>query len=138
MPANPPPLHLQPVIATQSILSPAEIAIGSALVVLFQLFGGAIFISCGQTIFTNRLMGALQRFAPEVDAEMVARWGAAELKHSVPVQSLDRVLQAYNYALVGTFYLGAAGALVAFFTSLGMGWRNLKKVNGGQRVGMGV
>ncbi|KAL2065962.1 hypothetical protein VTL71DRAFT_3632 [Oculimacula yallundae] len=116
-----------PVIATQAILEPSEIAVGSALVVLFQLFGGAIFISCGQTIFTNRLAGALGRFAPEVDAQLVVRWGAAQLKNAVPATSLDHVLEAYNYALLGTFYLGAAGAFLAFFTSAGMGWRSLKK-----------
>ncbi|PVH72808.1 MFS general substrate transporter [Cadophora sp. DSE1049] len=121
-----------PVIATQAILKPSEIAVGSALVVLFQLFGGAIFISCGQTIFTNRLMGALQRFAPEVDAALVVKWGATQLKEAVPPESLDHVLEAYNYALIGTFliyYLGAAGAFVSFFTSTGMGWKSLKKTN---------
>ncbi|KAK0101878.1 hypothetical protein ONS95_001310 [Cadophora gregata] len=118
-----------PVIATQAILKPSEIAVGSALVVLFQLFGGAIFISCGQTIFTNRLMGALQRFAPEVNAALVVKWGATQLKKAVPPESLDHVLEAYNYALIGTFYLGAAGAFVAFFTSTGMGWKSLKKTN---------
>ncbi|XMA10117.1 hypothetical protein WAI453_002908 [Rhynchosporium graminicola] len=116
-----------PVIATQAILEPSEIAVGSALVVLFQLFGGAIFISCGQTIFTNRLKGALGRFAPQVNAELVVRWGAAQLKDAVPPAQLNHVLDAYNYALIGTFYLGAAGAFVAFFTSTGMGWKSLKK-----------
>jgi len=95
--------NFQPVIATQAILQPSEIAVGSALVVLFQLFGGAIFISCGQTIFTNRLMGALHRFAPEVNAELVLKWGATQLERAVPAESLDHVLDAYNYALIGTF-----------------------------------
>ncbi|KAH7326980.1 MFS multidrug transporter-like protein [Rhexocercosporidium sp. MPI-PUGE-AT-0058] len=117
-----------PIIATQSILAPSEISTGSALVVLFQLFGGAIFICCGQTIFTNRFQAGLLRYAPEVDAGEVVRWGVARLNLAVPEQSLDHILQAYNYALIRTFYLGVAGSFVAFFTSIGMGWKSLKTV----------
>ena len=120
--------HVQPIIATQNILEPSEISTGSALVVLFQLFGGAIFISCGQTIFTNRFQAGLLRFAPEVDAQEVVRWGVAQLNLAVPEQSLDHVLQACNYALIRTFYLGVGGSFVAFFTSMGMGWKKLETV----------
>jgi hypothetical protein len=48
-------------------------------------------------------MGALHRFAPEVDAELVVEWGSTQLKKAVPQEALDHVLDAYNYALIGTF-----------------------------------
>jgi hypothetical protein len=80
------------------------IAIGTALVVFCQYFGGAVFVALGQTAFINRLSSSLQVYAPEVDAQTIIDAGAtAAIRSLVPKASIDGVLTSYNHALTNTF-----------------------------------
>jgi hypothetical protein len=85
--------------------------LGTALVVFKQFFGGRIFIALGQTIFTNSLAPALEKFAPSVDAQFVINVGATKLRCTVPASEFRGVLMAYNQALMHTFVSFALRAL---------------------------
>ena len=93
----------QPITAIQTAVPASQISVGSALVVFTQFFGAAIFIAIGQTIFTNSLGPALDKFAPAVNAQFVINVGATNLRSAVPESELSGVLMAYNEALMHTF-----------------------------------
>ncbi|KAF8246625.1 putative MFS multidrug transporter [Wilcoxina mikolae CBS 423.85] len=120
-------LMQMPLIAVQTVLPPTQIAIGTALVVFCQYFGGAVFIALGQTAFINRLVSSLQAYAPEVDAQMIIDAGAtATIRSLVPKSSVDGVLTAYNSALTATFYVAVGASCIAFIAGLGMEWKSVK------------
>lgn len=58
--------------------------------------------------------------------------GAAGLREVVGTSGpdLDNCIKAYNVAIVTTFYLCAAGAVVAFVAAFGMEWRSVKNEHG--------
>jgi hypothetical protein len=72
-----------PITAIQLAVPPSQIPIGTALVVFCQFFGGGIFIALSQTIFTNSLGPALDKYAPGVDAGFVINIGATSLREAV-------------------------------------------------------
>ncbi|KAN0102744.1 MFS multidrug transporter [Hyaloscypha variabilis] len=117
----------QPMTAVQTNVPPELLSVGTALVVFTQFFGGAVFIAFAQTTFTNSLGPALKEFAPNVTAKFVIDTGATNLRNVVPAGVLEGVLMAYSKALTNTFYLAVGGTGLAFLSSWGMGWVNVKK-----------
>jgi hypothetical protein len=69
----------QPMTAIQCILPEEKISIGNAFVMFMQLLGGALFVSFGQTLFSNQLKSALPHFAPDVDSNAVFLWARHHL-----------------------------------------------------------
>jgi hypothetical protein len=98
-----------------------------AIVVFFQTFGGALFLSFDQTTFSNGLKQGLHQYAPEVDAEAVINAGATGFRTLVAKSSLDGVIMAYSQAVSRVFYIAAGTACGAFIVCWGMGWKNIKK-----------
>ncbi|KAF8542650.1 major facilitator superfamily domain-containing protein [Trichophaea hybrida] len=125
-------LMQMPLIAVQTVLPPIQIAIGTALVVFCQYFGGAVFIALGQTAFINRLVSSLQAYAPDSDLNspaelMIIDAGAtATIRSLVPKSSVDGVLTAYISALTVTFYVAVGASCTAFIADLGMEWKSVK------------
>ncbi|KAJ0412943.1 major facilitator superfamily domain-containing protein, partial [Aspergillus carlsbadensis] len=66
-----------PLIAAQHNAPESQAAIATALVVLAQNFGPAVFLSLAQVIFSTGLASELRRHAPGVDVAGVVRAGAA-------------------------------------------------------------
>ena len=62
-----------------------------------------MFVSFGQTVFSNQLKGALKHFAPDVDAEVVLRVGATAFRSVVGPGQVGEVVRAYNRALTRVF-----------------------------------
>ncbi|KAF4627086.1 hypothetical protein G7Y89_g11074 [Cudoniella acicularis] len=116
----------QPLTAIQAALPKSELAMGNAFLMFAQVLGGAIFVSLGQTIFSNQLGPALAYYAPEVDAAAVFAVGATNFRSVVPASSVAGVVLAYNRAITRVFYLGVAACVAGFASSWGMGWTNLK------------
>ena len=117
----------QPIVAVQNALPAEMVSIGTALVVFAQSFGGALFLATGETDFASSLVKALPRHAPNVSAQTVLVAGATAFRDIVPKQELAGVVQAYNDAIVNTFYLATGGAAAVFFFAWGMGWKSVKK-----------
>ncbi|KAI2467106.1 MFS general substrate transporter [Annulohypoxylon bovei var. microspora] len=104
----------------------ASIATGYAM--FSQLLGGAIFSAVGKSIFTSSIPTALQKFAPDIDADLLINSGVTEISKVVPPDQLAGTLLAYNQAINHVFYLQLAAAGCAFLSGWGMGWKNLKEV----------
>jgi hypothetical protein len=136
-------LCTQPLIAVQNVLAPAQIPIGTALVIFCQSFGGTLFVALGQATFLNRLGNHLHTYAPNVDAQTILDTGAADVRSLVSASLLEGVLVAYNKALMDTFvgclfcwfeastdcgfqYVAVGAACAAFCASLGLEWKSIK------------
>jgi hypothetical protein len=98
-----------------------------SVLVFFQTFGSALFLSFAQTVLSAGLKNALPVYAPNVNAQVVINAGATGFRSVVPPDLVPGVILAYNKAVNEVFYLttGAMGA--AFLCSWGMGWKSVKK-----------
>jgi hypothetical protein len=93
----------QPISAVQAALPKESMAVGNAFLMFSQILGGAIFVSLGQTIFSNQLRPALRHFAPTVDVEAVYAVGATAFRTVVTEAEVPGVVLAYNQALTRVF-----------------------------------
>ncbi|KAE8450293.1 hypothetical protein EG329_006721 [Mollisiaceae sp. DMI_Dod_QoI] len=116
----------QPISAIAAILPKSKLAVGNSFLMFCNVLGGAMFVSFGETVFSNQLRGALEKFAPDVDAAAVLAVGATAFKSVVKPEQVGEVVRAYNQALTRAFYLGAGASVASFATAWGMGWTNLK------------
>ena len=117
----------QPMLAAQTVLEQDDVPVGTSIMIFSQSLAGAVFISVGSTIFSNRLLSALKSQVPQIDPRLILALGATELQTKIPAQYLGAVLVAYNHAIVGTFYAAVAMSALAFFLAFGMELRSVKK-----------
>lgn len=116
-----------PLILAQTVLKLDDVPTGTAVMVFVQSLGGALFISVGQNVLSNELIKGLQATnIPGIDAHAILNMGATSIKTMFNAEQLPLVLEAYNSALVKTFYCATATAVFGFFASLGVEWINIK------------
>ncbi|OQE34804.1 hypothetical protein PENCOP_c015G07905 [Penicillium coprophilum] len=106
-----------PVIVGQAFSMMDDIASVTAIVLFFQMMGGAVFISAAESVFSNRLLPALAVYAPTVDAARVLSIGATGLRSEFSTGALPGILQAYMVALQDVFLFGTVTAACAFVAS---------------------
>jgi EmrB/QacA subfamily drug resistance transporter len=116
----------QILIAVQTALPAADIPTGTAIVMFFQTLGGALFISVGQNVFTNKLVSGLKAAVPDLDPAIVLRTGATELRSVIGEQYRAGVLRAYNDALTNSYYVAVALATLSIVGSLAVEWKSVK------------
>ncbi|KAJ7197012.1 major facilitator superfamily domain-containing protein [Mycena pura] len=116
----------QPIMAAQTVLSLADIPTGTALIMFLQTLGGALFVSVGQNVFTNKLGSGLARRVPGVDPAIVLSAGATSLRGLIDAGDLAAVLAVYNDALMAAFYVSVAMASLSLFGALAVEWRSVK------------
>ncbi|KAF8544715.1 major facilitator superfamily domain-containing protein [Trichophaea hybrida] len=116
----------QPMIAAQTVLKMDDIPVGSAIIVFFQTLGGALFISVGQNVFSNKLVEGIVARIPDMDPARILETGATSLTKTFSGSQLPLILEAYNRAITQSFYAAVAMAVVAFFGGLGMEWVSVK------------
>lgn len=114
-------------LAAQTVLGIDDVPVGAVLLIFAQIFGGTLFISIAENVFTNRLVVELRTSAPRLDPGMVLRNGATGLKEAVAAADLDGLLHAYNRAVTQTFYVAATMASLALIGALGTEWRSVRK-----------
>ena len=115
----------QAVLAAQAVLSRKDSPIGIALVMFCQQLGGAVFVSVGQSVFTNQLVKGLRSVAG-VSPTVVVNTGATDLRHVVDPSNLRGVLVAYNGALTKTFTVALAMSCLSIIGALCIEWKNIK------------
>lgn len=115
----------QALITVQTVLKLDDVPTGTALVMFFQTFGGALFVSVAQNVFNNRLISELLLEAPGVDPSLILHAGATSLKNYVNASDLPGVQQAYNTALTETWYAAVAMACLSIL-AWGLEWRSVK------------
>jgi hypothetical protein len=112
-------------LAAQAVLSRKDAPIGVALVMFCQQIGGAIFVSVGQSVFTNQLVKGLRNVAG-ISPAVVANTGATRIRNVVSASNLPGVLMAYNGALTKTFTVSLAMACLSIIGALCIEWKNIK------------
>ncbi|KAJ7856681.1 major facilitator superfamily protein [Mycena olivaceomarginata] len=115
----------QPILAAQTVLSQDDIPVGIALISFLHTLGGALFISVGQNVFTNRLRAGLASEVPDIK-EIVLSAGAKSLRSVVDPQFLPAVLSVYNDALVSAIHVSLGVACVSIVGGLFMEWKSVK------------
>ena len=116
-----------PFIALQSHAPPALAPIATATLVFFQTFGGAVFISAGNALFSNRLREELVARVPQLDADRIIIAGAMGIALVVPPAAVSEVLAAYSQGISAVFDLMIATSRCLFLASWGMGWKDVRK-----------
>ncbi|KAG4439917.1 hypothetical protein IFR05_004592 [Cadophora sp. M221] len=114
-------------MAAQTCLAKKDVMIGVSLMFFMQGIGGSIFVSVGQTVFTQSLISKLSKVADiSVPPAMIVKTGATELRNIVPPQYMHLVLVAYNAALSDVFKVGVACAAAGIIAGLTMEWKSVK------------
>ncbi|CAK5272610.1 unnamed protein product [Mycena citricolor] len=124
----------QPMLAAQAVLEMVDVPSGTAIVMFSQTLGGALFISVGQNVFTNKLVSGLAQYAAGLDPSVVLAAGATSLRSSVPADKLAGVLLAYAHALDSAYYVGVAMSALSIIGCLAIEWKNIK----GKNIEMGM
>lgn len=118
-----------PMIAVQSVLSPADTPIGIATVSFFQMFGGSLFAAISQTIFNEQLVKQLGKNVPDIDIQALLAAGTIGVGKVASLEQMPGVLRSYNIALMDPFYLAAATSAIGFCVALGLPWKSVKGKN---------
>ena len=111
----------------QARVKPKEIPVGQAFLSFAQLIGIAVFVVVGNTIFGELLRSGLGKYAPNVNAQAVISAGATAFRSFIGPADLPGVLVAYAKAVTAPLYLASAAAALAFFSSWGMGWVDIRQ-----------
>lgn len=111
----------------QTVLPLEDIPIGIAIITFAQSLSGALFISIAQTVFQNRLVASITKYAPTISPGAIIEAGAAHLSHRVPKQALSSVLYAYNIAVTQTFYVSVAAAALSLIGAALVQWKSMKR-----------
>ncbi|RMZ77829.1 hypothetical protein DV737_g4181, partial [Chaetothyriales sp. CBS 132003] len=123
----------QGVVAVQAVLPPKLIPIGTALIMFSQSLSRAIFVSVGNTLLQNQLLGGLEEARlPGVDIGKVLESGVTNVRHLVPDNQLMPLLRIYNDSLRKVFIMAIPLAAMGLICAIPMEWRSLKgKLNAG-------
>ena len=117
-------------MAAQTCLAKKDVMTGVALMFFMQGLGGAVFVSVGQTVFSQSLVKKLSAVT-NVSPALILHTGATDIRNIVPPQYLDKVLLAYNGALSDTFKVSLACVCLTVVTGLTMEWKSVKKAKQG-------
>ena len=119
-------------MAAQTVLSRQDVPVGVSLMFFMRSLGGAVFLSVGQDVFSNRLVESLGHISG-LDSKIIVRTGATDLRDIVAPNELGSVLEAYNGALANVYCVAVAVACLSIFGALAMEWRSVKgKKRGGE------
>ncbi|EKV13708.1 hypothetical protein PDIP_47360 [Penicillium digitatum Pd1] len=117
----------QSINAIQTVLPLQDIPIGIAIITFAQSLSGATFISIAQTVFENRLVASITANTPNLNPDALIKVGVANLSQHVPKGVLPFVLYAYNIAVIQTFYVSVAAALLSFVGAGLVQWKSMKR-----------
>ncbi|KAI1204815.1 MFS general substrate transporter [Annulohypoxylon truncatum] len=125
--------------AVQTVLAPADLAVGTASVVASQSLGGAVFISVGNSVFQNRLEALVQETdIPGVDVREVIRAGAVAFRDVVPEADLPALLKLYDAALHTVLVVAVPLGACAFLACCALQWKSVKRPPPPKKEGAGA
>jgi EmrB/QacA subfamily drug resistance transporter len=124
----------QPLIAVQTVLDISQVPVGTSVIIFVQTLGGALFVSVGQNVFTNKLITDLAKYAPSVDPKIVLSTGATSIQQTIAKADLPGVTLAYNNALTHAFLVAAIMAAFTFVGSAAIEWKSVK----GKKIEVGA
>ncbi|KAI3316472.1 major facilitator superfamily domain-containing protein [Xylariaceae sp. AK1471] len=114
-----------PVIIAQASAPPADISPATTMQLFFQLVGGALFVTAGESAFVNRVLTILPSTAPTVPPELVIATGAGALRQTFSPDVLDGILLAYIGGIKAAFAIAIVGAGVSLLIGTHMSMKRL-------------
>lgn len=114
----------------QTVLSGADVALGTSAMVFMQTISGTVFLSVGGNVFQDRLRAELAARVPDVDPGVVVRSGASRLREAmgrVYPHDVEGILAAYAAALQRVFLISVVLACLSVFGSAFCEWKSVKK-----------
>lgn len=124
----------QPLIAVQTVLDISQVPIGTSVIVFVQTLGGALFVSIGQNVFSNKLLENLAKYAPSIDPSVILKIGATSIQQTIDKADLPGVTLSYNNALTQAFLVACIMAALSLFGSATIEWKSVK----GKKIEMGA
>jgi hypothetical protein len=124
----------QPLIAVQTVLDISQVPIGTSVIIFVQTLGGALFVSVGQNVFSNKLVQGLAEFVPTLDPSIVLTTGATSIQQTIAKQYLPGVTLAYNNALTQAFLVACIMSALTLIGSATIEWKSVK----GKKIEMGA
>ncbi|KJR89519.1 MFS transporter [Sporothrix schenckii 1099-18] len=119
-----------PILAIQHAVQPNQISVAVGLFSFGQNVGGAVLLTIANTVFDNSLKSQLRQHAPGVNPEAVIAAGATAFRAVVPVASVPGVILAYANSVDRVFYFAAALSVLTFFSTFGLGWKDIRVKKG--------
>lgn len=116
----------QPLMAVQAVLNMADVPTGTAIVVFAQTLGGSLFVSVGQSVFTNQLVKSLGTYVPSLSPLVVLATGATNLQKTLPVGDIAGVQLAYSEALTKAFLVAIALSAISVIGCVLCPWKSVK------------
>jgi hypothetical protein len=116
-------------MAVQTVLDISDVPTGTAVIIFLQTLGGALFVSIGENVFTNKLVEGILAYAPAVDPRLVLGTGATSIQSTIPPEFLPGVTLAYSEALTRAFLVSAVMASASVIGSLFIEWKSVKGKN---------
>jgi hypothetical protein len=117
----------QPVLAAQTVLELADVPIGVAINMFLQFFGGTLFVSVSQNLFTTSLISNVATSLPELSPQQVVQAGATELRSLVHTPAeVGTLLDAYNGALTHSFTVAVVLSCLMILGAAAMEWKSVK------------
>ncbi|KAI9039274.1 MDR family MFS transporter [Aspergillus affinis] len=112
--------------AVQAVLPKSEVPPAISLLFFGQQLGGSVFLSIAQNIMSQELINNVKSQLPDVDASMIVKSGATDLRDAVSSDKMSVLLHVYNDAVVNVFYLAAALAGVGVVVALFVEWKDMR------------
>ncbi|KAK4610475.1 hypothetical protein CLAFUW4_13813 [Fulvia fulva] len=118
----------QGALAAQTVLDAVDVPVGTAIAVFMLLFGGAVFVSVANSVFTNSLVRELTAARiVGIDPATVVHLGATQLRQMVSGAELEAVLDGYMAALTDVYRVALILACISAVGVVGMEWIDVRK-----------
>nr|XP_036589190.1 MFS multidrug transporter [Colletotrichum truncatum]KAF6800832.1 MFS multidrug transporter [Colletotrichum truncatum] len=114
-------------IAIQTVLPPAQVAIALTILVFAQGLSSAVVISIANTVFDNTVVNQIEINAPNVKPRAVLAAGATLYRSQVPAEDLANVVQAWAIGFQKTMYIATAFSGGMFLFAWGLGFKDVRK-----------
>jgi len=98
-----------------------------AILIFSQNLGAAVFLTAGQTIFSNTLRKEIIKNVPGVNPDFIIAVGARGIRKIVAGPQLADVLRAYSKSVDSVMYLGVGIGFAAFVFAWGLGWKDIRE-----------
>lgn len=115
-----------PNLAVQAVLPLEDVPIGTAIMNVGQLLGGAVFLSVGQNVLNAQLLDRLSRL-PGFGSSLLGNSGATSIVAKLPEAIQHAVVFEYNESLRRVFLVAVVLAVLTLLGVVLMEWRSVKK-----------
>ncbi|KAK8137910.1 major facilitator superfamily transporter [Apiospora sp. TS-2023a] len=116
----------QPLMAVQAVLNMADVPTGTSIIVFAQTLGGSLFVSVGQSVFTNQLVKSLAADVPSLSPLIVLATGATNLQTTLPAADIAGVQLAYSEALTKAYVVTIALSAFSVIGCVFCPWKSVK------------